>query len=227
MSKNEMTVPDVYTGMDKDVKGQLVYLAAEIKKVTKTATESFLELCSLFAQAHAEFSGSGCEGKFKDWVETKCGVSRRTAYNYLQVHQRWGSVQPVAHLSPITLIQLSQKSVPESAVEEVIETAKSGKVSKTDAEEIIKRHKQVEPEPEPADEWEPVCEQSGPSDVRQVVEQRKQQPVEFSGDGKDPVVERAKGQVPELVRRLRLALGNIGLGGRFDDPLDQIVEAAR
>lgn len=51
--------------------------------------------------------------------------------------------------------------------------------------------------------------------------------------GKEPVttgdkaVDRARVRVPELVRNLKLQLGNLGLGGRFDEPLDQIVEAAR
>jgi hypothetical protein len=43
----------------------------------------------------------------------------------------------------------------------------------------------------------------------------------------DPVVDRAREKVPVLVRNLKLQLGNLGLGGRFDKTLDQIVEAAR
>ena len=43
----------------------------------------------------------------------------------------------------------------------------------------------------------------------------------------DKAVDRARVRVPELIRNLKLQLGNLGLGGRFDEPLDQIVEAAR
>lgn len=88
------------------------------------------------------------------------------------------------------------------------------------------------PPEEQAEIWEEVIfDDPNPTaaKVRDAVEKRQTKPileakVEPAGD---PVVERAKGAVPELVRKLRFNLGNLGAGGRFDAPLAEIEEFAR
>lgn len=94
--------------------------------------------------------------------------------------------------------------------------------------EAVAREVAKLPETEQVVVWQEVCEEveePTAKDVRRKAEERKTQPT--STVEVDPVVERARRQIPELVRKLRLALGNLGLGGHYDGPLDRIEEAAR
>lgn len=220
---------DVYKGLSKETRGQLVYLAGEIKRTTGRATEAFLELCSLYAQAHEEFAKAGREGGFKDWVESKCGVTRQTAYNYLSVYKRFGSVKPVLQLNPISLIKLSAKNVPDSAVEEALELAKTGKLTKAETEKVIERHKPEPPTPKPAPEpivdaeWERVEVEEEPDDEDDETAVLSQS----TAPRVDQVVERARAAVPELCRKLAFNLGNLGANGRFDKYFREMEEFAR
>ena len=43
-------------------------------------------------EAHELLAGGGCEGQFKPWIEAECGISRSTAYNYMNARRRFSEV---------------------------------------------------------------------------------------------------------------------------------------
>jgi ParB-like chromosome segregation protein Spo0J len=43
----------------------------------------------------------------------------------------------------------------------------------------------------------------------------------------DKVVDRARARIPELIRNLKFQFGNLGIGGKYDSVLDQMLEDAR
>jgi hypothetical protein len=145
MVNKELKSIDVYDGLSTETRGKLTYLAGEIRRASARATEDFLAICAMYAQARDEFKTDRKESSFKDWVEQKCGVAQSTAYNYISVHEKFSKFQSIGTLSPVCLIRLSAKNVQDSAVQEAIELSQLKKVTVSKTQAIILEHR-----PEPA-----------------------------------------------------------------------------
>jgi hypothetical protein len=141
MANNAIKVTDIYDGLGNDSKGQLIYLAGEIKKHARSATSHFMEVAKMIDSAHSELASVGRGGRFAEWCESKCDISKSAAYRYLAVHKAFGNSPKLGLLNPVSLIELSASSVPESAREEAAELSLVEPITQAKAKAIIDKHK--------------------------------------------------------------------------------------
>lgn len=82
-------------------------------------------------------------GAWGDWLETEFHMSDSTAQSLMNIARRFGAnSQPVGNLSYSVLAMLTSKSVPEAAVNEVIQRSQAGEtVTKATAKAVIETHK--------------------------------------------------------------------------------------
>jgi hypothetical protein len=88
MKENLVVQAFDYSAIDPEVKSKLICLAGEINRESAAHIQHALALGEAVAAAHDLLAGIGCEGKFKPWVETECGISKSTAYNYMWAWQK-------------------------------------------------------------------------------------------------------------------------------------------
>ena len=108
-----------------DVDGQLEAIAKDIEALQATAV---LRIAERLAEAHRLFLYKRGEGGFEGWVEKRLTMSRRTAYNLLDVYEKFGSesVQNLHTLPRSVLYLLARPSTPDEVREEAGELAKAG-----------------------------------------------------------------------------------------------------
>ena len=101
--------------------------AVEIDDWKITSTEAILGIGQCLKEAHNLLSGSGRDGRFAPWVESRCGFSRRTAYRYLDVYRVFGTkCASLSHFTHEALYLLSAESTPAEVTEEAILLAGQG-----------------------------------------------------------------------------------------------------
>lgn len=107
-----------------------------------------MELGGLISEANELLARSGREGMFSSWIESECGISRRTAYNYMAAYDRLG--EHTASLKNITaeaIYYLSSGSVTIDEVDAVLEEAAKNKVGLSRAKEIVQALHNSDTEP--------------------------------------------------------------------------------
>lgn len=126
---------------DKDSKGKLISLEARIKKQHSGMAESIIEIGQELATARAILANHR-NGTFIKWVEGACGFSERTAYNYMNAFERFGSFATVAKLEDTAMYALAAPKTPEKAVSEAKKLADKGiSVTAKLAKELIAKHR--------------------------------------------------------------------------------------
>ncbi len=147
MVKAELVEVDAfnYALIDKDQAAKLRYCAGEIQKLKTTAAASMMSIGEMLCIAHDQLA-SHSGGTFQKWIESECGFSKRTAYNYMATFKVFGSCATVAQLEDSAMYALAQNGTPENARIEVLKLADKGvRITQKQAKEIIKKHKkQVE-----------------------------------------------------------------------------------
>jgi predicted Zn-dependent protease len=155
------TTFDYGTIEDKEAKGKLINLEGRIKKHHAGMAESIVDIGRELATAQAVLSNHH-DGVFVKWVEGACGLSRTTAYRYLNVFTRFGDSFPtVGKLEDTALYVLAEPKTPKKAVDEARKMADRGvAVTAKIAKELIAKHKPKPPEPEraPQPEQQPISE---------------------------------------------------------------------
>jgi N6-adenosine-specific RNA methylase IME4 len=123
---------------------RLEAIAVEIERLQSGAA---FAIAAKLAEAREIFRYRRDEGGFRGWVEHRLNrsFSLRTAYNLLDVHERFGtaaeSVQILHTLPRSALYELAAPSTPEAAREEFIERAEAGEALKfDDVRQIIAAH---------------------------------------------------------------------------------------
>ena len=130
---------------EQECETRLEAIAAEIESALGTA---IMRVAALVAEAHELHRYQRGDGGFEGWVERRLKMSRRTAYNLLDVHKRFGhqSVQTLHTLPRSVLYLIAPDNVPEAARTEVMERAQNGeKLSHAQVKEIITGHKRKPP----------------------------------------------------------------------------------
>jgi hypothetical protein len=139
----EPTSPKASAEQERETR--LEAIAAEIESALGTA---IMRVAALVAEAHELHRYQHGDGGFEGWVERRLKMSRRTAYNLLDVHKRFGhqSVQILHTLPRSVLYLIAPDSIPEVARTEVMERAQNGeKLSHAQVKEIITGHKRKPP----------------------------------------------------------------------------------
>jgi hypothetical protein len=116
---------NVPTALTDDESQRLESIAKEIEQLQNTATFNIAEH---LAEAHGLFRYRRDEGGFGGWVESRLTISRQTAYNLLNVHERFGRecVKYLDTFSRSALILLAAPSTPDEVRSEFINRAQSG-----------------------------------------------------------------------------------------------------
>jgi hypothetical protein len=130
---------------EQERESRLEAIAAGIESVLGTA---IMRVAALVAEAHEIHRYQHGDGGFEGWVERRLKMSRRTAYNLLDVHKRFGhqSVQILHTLPRSVLYLIAPDSVPEAACTEVMERTQNGeKLSHAQVKEIITGRKRKSP----------------------------------------------------------------------------------
>lgn len=124
-------------------KKEIVKYQAQLPGLENKVVTVHLQIAEALATAHAEMAGAGRDGSFGPWVERHELMSKRTAYNYLAVWDRLGSVQQLHTCCEWSaLIALAPETVPDGAISEAKKRAKRGEtITQKDAKAIIKEAK--------------------------------------------------------------------------------------
>lgn len=131
---------DYSTIEDKDVKGKLINIEGRIKKRWAGVVSSIIETGGDLSAARSVLADHK-NGTFVRWLEDACGFSERTAYNYMNAFDRFGSFATVAKLEDTAMYALAAPSTPEKAVAEAKKLADKGvQVTAKLAKELIAKH---------------------------------------------------------------------------------------
>lgn len=114
--------------------------AVAIDQAYSGATKNMLSICRLLSEAHAELSNHG-DGTFVAWVESRCQISKRSAFRYLAIHRTFGDEDcaSLAQSAPIEALEfLARDTTPEAAIEAAKELAESGeRITLAKAKELV------------------------------------------------------------------------------------------
>lgn len=81
-------------------------------------------------------------GQWEDWLKTEFSMTDRTARTLMSIAERFdGKTEIISDLSVTVLGLLASPSVPDAAVDAVIDASASGKVTVAQAKAVIKQHK--------------------------------------------------------------------------------------
>lgn len=85
-------------------------------------------------------------GQWMDWLQTEFAMSDRTAQTLMSIANRFdGKSEIISDLSTTVLGLLAAPSVPDAAVDAVIDASANGKVTVVTAKTIIQQHKPAKP----------------------------------------------------------------------------------
>lgn len=181
-----------------------------LEGIIKAGKDAFLEVGKALAEIKESRLYRDDFPSFKAYLDARWGISRGHAYRLIDAAEVKAELSPIGDKITNEAQIREVAKVPKSKREEVVKkaTAAAGGEAPT-ARQIADTAKAVV-DPEDETEWEPV-------DADDWVEEDAES---------DPAADRAREQIPGLVRKLRFLLGNLGAGGKFDSYLDQISEFA-
>lgn len=112
--------------------------AIEIKRNERRANEAIVEA----GQHLIAVKEALPHGQWEDWLQTEFHMTDRTARTLMAIATKFiAKTEIISVLSPTVLGMLASPSVPEEAVQAVVDAAGDGKVSVAAAKEIIAEHK--------------------------------------------------------------------------------------
>lgn len=161
-----------YEGLDKETAGKLRYCAKAVQDLKKALAGNILAIGEKISIAHEQLAKRG-NGEFQKWIESECGFSKATAYNYMAAYKVFGDVPAVARIEDSAMYALAQKDTPVEALKEALKLAENGvKITHKQAKELIKKHtdpdadqeaeeEEAEEEPEVVEEptLEEICDE--------------------------------------------------------------------
>lgn len=141
MADSELVVANFdYAILSKEDAGKLRYCAGEIQKQKKSVAVSLMTIGQVLMTAHEQLAKHR-SGTFQKWVESECGFSKSTAYNYMQAFSVFGNCPTVGQLEDGAMYALASNGTPEKALKEVLKLADKGtKITQKLAKTIIKKH---------------------------------------------------------------------------------------
>jgi hypothetical protein len=122
-----------------DAASAVIEHTIEIKRNERRANEAVVEAGRHLIAVKESLS----HGQWGDWLETEFAMSDSTAQTMMNIARRFGAnSQPVGNLSYSVLGLLASPSVPEAAVNEVVQRSQAGDdVTKAQARAVIDQHR--------------------------------------------------------------------------------------
>jgi len=144
MAKQIAKANFAYAAVPAEAKGKLIWFAGQIGKQKVVHAKAGLEMGKMLAEAQ----GLCGEKPFPEWVESECGFSVRTAYNYMAAHRDFGDCATVAQIELGAMYELTKNK---GAKREAIKLADKGvSVTQSMAKKLIKESKPNPPPKPPA-----------------------------------------------------------------------------
>ena len=135
---------------DADKQAKLRYCAGAIQKHKASVAVSIMAIGEMLSIAQEQLANYH-KGSFQKWIESECGFSKASAYNYLSAYRVFVSCPTVGQLEDGAMYALAQKETPVKALKEVLKLAgKGAKITHKQALEIIKKHKSTSSPSNPA-----------------------------------------------------------------------------
>lgn len=139
--KNEVaTVTFDYATVDDDSRRKLISHAGDINRQKTSGLKSMLAIGESIADAHELLSNHG-DGLFGKWVEAECGITRQSAWRYLNAYKAFGNdCNSLLQTSTAeALYALSSPSAPPGAAKQAKKLADKGvKITEKIAKDLVK-----------------------------------------------------------------------------------------
>ena len=135
-----------YAHLDPDTRIVVRQKADELKTLLRAAAQNIFDIGARLADVREQLQHNK-EGGFEAWLDAEFGMSRRTAYNFIGVHERFANRANFAQLdiAASALYLLAAPSTPDAAREEALRRAEAGeRITHQAAKRIAK---EAEPEP--------------------------------------------------------------------------------
>lgn len=126
MTKEISTGGFDYSALDKDVRGKLLALAGQVKRHGQAFVKSVMETGEAIHEAHELFAGNGGDGHFSKWIESETGLSRTTAYDWMNVFRRSKDCPIIGQFPPTVALTLAATSVPDAAIKDFAKQVDKG-----------------------------------------------------------------------------------------------------
>jgi hypothetical protein len=110
-----------YTTLPTDVATKAQIAASNIKLRLKRTVEDIIEIGRELTAIKPSL-----EGVFDAWFERETGLERTMAYKFMQVNEKFGTLNNSTSFSPTVIYLLSAPSTPESVIDKAVEKAESG-----------------------------------------------------------------------------------------------------
>lgn len=139
-----------YAGLDPETRIVVRQKADELKALLRAAAQNIFDIGARLTEVRDQLQHNK-DGGFEAWLETEFGMSRRTAYNFIGVYERFANRANFAQLdiAASALYLLAAPSTPDAAREEALRRAESGeRITHKAAKRIVE---QKEPEPTEAE----------------------------------------------------------------------------
>lgn len=115
-----------YAGFDPELKGKLICLTGEINRSKGDHIRAALVMGEAISAANDLLSEHGKYGRFGQWIEQECGISRTTAHNYMWAWDKFGKCDSVSHFDDSAMYALAAPKAPTAAIEEAKKLAAKG-----------------------------------------------------------------------------------------------------
>lgn len=186
----------------QNAKGEILEAKASISRSIVRIGALLLDCQRELGSAAGRVGGKNVSSPFWAWARAELSFGQGTAKKYMQSARRWKESDSLENVCAKGLQNLSQRNVPDAALEEAKARAAGGeKISHATAQTIIARHRHREDGARPG----PSPQSAGQARyyVRQALAQ-------WSDDGQRAEVAR------ELVAEVRDVFEEFGLGHVFD-----------
>ncbi len=133
-----------YQALDLESRVIIQQRTGEIKTIAKRLATDIVDIGGKLAEVKDRLGGNG---KFTNWLLSELGWSERTAYNFIAVHEKFGTANfAIENVAPSALYLLVAPGTPEPARAAAIQMANEGeRVTHSTAKAIVESAKEAEP----------------------------------------------------------------------------------
>lgn len=133
-------------------------------KLRKTASEGAIALGRILKPCH-DILANNKNGTFQKWVKDRCGITPKTAYNFIHAFEHFGNCETISqYIDATALYLLSADTCPEEATREAIKLAERGeRITHKRAKELAEKYT-VGDGPADDDESDDECDMDEPAD---------------------------------------------------------------
>src|SRR4051812_25363257 len=106
-----------YRGLDPELVARMQRVERRVRPLSRKLAETIAEIGRELISVRDQLE----HGRFVEWIETQCGLSRTHAYRCIDVAERLGSqISQLGNLPLMTLYALAAKATPDDVRDHVV-----------------------------------------------------------------------------------------------------------